>query len=258
MPGSLFSVLDVSAPSITIDQAKLSRKMNNLKENLDNVCARMKAACDKAARRPGEIRLLAVSKQHPAERIRGLYDLGQRAFGENYVQEALAKQCRLRDLDIEWHFIGPLQSNKTREVAAHFDWVQSADRQKILRRLSEQRPGALPPLNVCIQVNIDREPQKAGVLPEAAGDLAGALIELPGLRLRGLMTIPRMGDGEHDPGDSYRRMHELFRSLQAAGLEMDTLSMGMSADLEQAIMHGSTMVRIGTDLLGPRRDGDAA
>jgi pyridoxal phosphate enzyme (YggS family) len=174
------------------------------------------------------------------------------------VQEALAKQARLRDLDLEWHFIGPLQSNKTREVAAHFDWVQSADRQKILRRLSEQRPGALPPLNVCIQVNIDREPQKAGVLPEAAGELAGTIIELPGLRLRGLMTIPRMGDEENDPGDSYRRMHELFRSLQAAGLAMDTLSMGMSADLEQAIFHGSTMVRIGTDLLGPRLgDGPA-
>jgi pyridoxal phosphate enzyme (YggS family) len=226
--------------------------MNNLKENLDNVCARITAACDKAARRPGAIRILAVSKKHPAERIRDLYGLGQRAFGENYVQEALAKQLRLQDLDIEWHFIGPLQSNKTREVAAHFDWVQSADRQKILRRLSEQRPGDLPPLNVCIQVNIDREPQKAGVLPAAAGDLARTIVELPGLRLRGLMTIPRVGSEECDPGDSYRRMHELFQSLQAAGLEMDTLSMGMSADLEQAIMHGSTMVRIGTDLLGPR------
>jgi hypothetical protein len=258
MPGSLFSVLDVSAPSITLDQAKLSRKMNNLKENLDNVRARIAAACDKAARSPGEIGILAVSKRHPAERIRGLYGLGQRAFAENYVQEALAKQCRLQDLDIEWHFIGPLQSNKTREVAAHFDWVQSADRQKVLRRLSEQRPGELPALNICIEVNIDREPQKAGVLPEAAGELAGTIIELPGLRLRGLMTIPRMGDEEYDPGDSYRRMQELFRSLQTAGLEMDTLSMGMSADLEQAILHGSTMVRIGTDLLGPRSgDGPA-
>jgi hypothetical protein len=195
---------------------------------------------------------------HPTERIRGLFGLGQRAFGENYVQEALAKQSLLQDLDIEWHFIGPLQSNKTREVAAHFDWVQSADRQKILRRLSEQRPGDLPALNVCIQVNIDREPQKAGALPEAAEELARAVMELPGLRLRGLMTIPRIGSEEYDPGDSYRRMHELFRSLQTAGLEMDTLSMGMSADLEQAIIHGSTMVRIGTDLLGARPGDDPA
>jgi pyridoxal phosphate enzyme (YggS family) len=170
----------------------------------------------------------------------------------------LAKQSRLQDLHVEWHFIGPLQSNKSREVAMHFDWVQSADRQKILRRLSEQRPGGLPPLNICIEVNIDREPQKAGVFPQDAGELARLVMEMPGLRLRGLMTIPRVGDAELGPGDSYRRMQELFRGLQASGLEMDTLSMGMSADLEQAILHGSTMVRIGTDLLGPRPgDGPA-
>lgn len=232
--------------------------MNNLKENLHNVRARIKAACAKATRSPGEISILAVSKQHPAERIRALHGLGQRAFGENYVQEALAKQARLRDLDLEWHFIGPLQSNKTREVATHFDWVQSADRQKILRRLSEQRPGDLPALSVCIQVNIDREPQKAGVLPEGAEELARMAMELPGLRLRGLMSIPHIGSDDFDPGDSYQRMNAMFRSLRAAGLEMDTLSMGMSADLEQAIMHGSTMIRIGTDLLGPRPGDDAA
>jgi pyridoxal phosphate enzyme (YggS family) len=226
--------------------------MNNLKENLDNVRARVAAACESAGRAGGNVRLLAVSKKHPAERIRELFGLGQRAFGENYVQEALAKQARLNDLDIEWHFIGPLQSNKTREVAAHFDWVQSADRPKILRRLSEQRPAGLPALNVCIQVNIDREPQKAGVLPESTAELARLALGLPGLRLRGLMTIPRMGDGEYDPSDSYRRMSGLFRELRDAGLDLDTLSMGMSADLEQAILHGSTMVRVGTDLLGPR------
>jgi pyridoxal phosphate enzyme (YggS family) len=231
--------------------------MNNLKDNLDNVRARIAAACDKAARSPGEIRILAVSKGHPAERIRGLHGLGQRAFGENYMQEALAKQARLQDLDLEWHFIGPLQSNKTREVAAHFAWVQSADRPKTLRRLSEQRPGNLPALNVCIQVNIDREPQKAGVLPEGAAELAGMAMDLPGLRLRGLMTIPRIGSDDYDPGDSYQRMSTLFQSLRSAGLEMDTLSMGMSADLEQAILQGSTMVRIGTDLLGPRPVDDA-
>jgi PLP dependent protein len=232
--------------------------MNNLKENLDNIRARVASACESAGRSPADIRVLAVSKKHPADRIRGLHALGQRAFGENYVQEALAKQAELGDLDIEWHFIGPLQSNKTREVAAHFDWVQSADRAKILRRLSEQRPAGLPALNVCIQVNIDREPQKAGVLPEATEELARMALDLPGLRLRGLMTIPRIGDEEYDPSDSYRRMNALLRELRDAGLELDTLSMGMSADLEQAIMHGSTMIRVGTDLLGPRSGDDAA
>ncbi|MGK2925050.1 MAG: YggS family pyridoxal phosphate-dependent enzyme [Lysobacterales bacterium] len=226
--------------------------MNNLKENLDNVRARVATACESAGRKPGDVRVLAVSKAHPAARIRDLFRLGQRAFGESYAQEALAKQARLNDLDIEWHFIGPLQSNKTREVATHFDWVQSADRPKILRRLSEQRPAGLPALSVCIQVNIDREPQKAGVLPESAGELARLALALPGLRLRGLMTIPRLGDEDHDPADSYRRMNALFRELQDIGLDLDTLSMGMSADLEQAIQHGSTVVRVGTDLLGPR------
>jgi hypothetical protein len=226
--------------------------MNNLKENLDNVRARVATACESAGRKPGDVRVLAVSKAHPAARIRDLFGLGQRAFGESYAQEALAKQARLNDLDIEWHFIGPLQSNKTREVATHFDWVQSADRPKILRRLSEQRPAGRPALSVCIQVNIDREPQKSGVLPESAGELARLALGLPGLRLRGLMTVPRIGDEDHDPADSYRRMNALFRELQDTGLNLDTLSMGMSADLEQAIQHGSTVVRVGTDLLGPR------
>jgi pyridoxal phosphate enzyme (YggS family) len=228
--------------------------MNNLKENLHNIHARVESACEKANRNPAEIVVLAVSKKHLADRIRELHGLGQTAFGENYVQEALAKQTELADLAIEWHFIGPLQSNKTREVAEHFAWVQSADRQKILRRLSTQRPADLPPLNVCIQVNIDREPQKAGVAPEETAELALFAQGLPSLRLRGLMTIPRMGDAAHDPSDSYRRMSELFTRLKKSGIEMDTLSMGMSADLESAIQQGSTMVRVGTDLLGPRPD----
>jgi hypothetical protein len=226
--------------------------MNDLKENLNNVRARIERACKSAGRNPADVAVLAVSKGHPAERIRALHALGQRAFGENYAQEALAKQERLRDLAIEWHFIGPLQSNKTREVAAHFDWVQSADREKILHRLSEQRPEAMPPLNVCIQINIDREPQKSGAMPEAAGQLARLAGGLPRLRLRGLMTIPRMASETDDPTDSYRRMRDLFRAVQLSGLAMDTLSMGMSADLEQAVAEGSTLVRIGTDLLGPR------
>jgi pyridoxal phosphate enzyme (YggS family) len=232
--------------------------MNNLKANLHNVRRRVAEACEKAARDPAEVRILAVSKKHPAGRIRELHALGQRAFGENYVQEALAKQAQLPGVEIEWHFIGPLQSNKTREVAEHFAWVQSVDRGKIVRRLSGQRPEQLPPLNICIQVNIDREAQKAGVLPEQAADLVRLTQDLPNLRLRGLMAIPRMGSDTYDPTDSYRRMYGLFEELQNEGIDMDTLSMGMSADLEPAILQGSTMVRIGTDLLGPRPDNEPA
>jgi len=232
--------------------------MNNLTANLQNVRARVAKACEKAGRDPSEVTVLAVSKKHPASRIRALHGLGQTAFGENYVQEALTKQSQLADLAIEWHFIGPLQSNKTREVSAHFAWVQSADRNKIVRRLSEQRPAHLPPLNLCIQVNIDREPQKAGVLPEAVLDLARFTQVFPNVHLRGLMSIPRMGSDDYDPSDSYRRMRYLFRQLRDGGIAMDTLSMGMSADLEPAILQGSTMVRIGTDLLGPRPADDTA
>ena len=232
--------------------------MNNLKANLHNIRARVEHACEKAGRAPSEITILAVSKKHPAMKIRDLYALGQRAFGENYVQEALAKQAQLDTLEIEWHFIGPLQSNKTREAAMHFAWVQSVDRAKIARRLAEQRPERLAALNLCIQVNIDQEPQKAGVLPEDAGELARLIKTLPNVRLRGLMAIPRMGSKTYDPSDSYRRMHELFRRLRDSGIDMDTLSMGMSADLEQAILQGSTMLRIGTDLLGPRPDSNGS
>lgn len=196
--------------------------------------------------------MLAVSKKHAADRIRALYALDQTRFGENYVQEALEKMNQLEALAIEWHFIGPMQSNKTREVAEHFQWVHSVDRWKIARRLSDQRPDGMPPLNVCLQVNIDREPQKAGVSPEQAVDLARQCAELSGIRLRGLMCIPRPPSEDHDPADSYERMLKLFNTLKTAGLDLDTLSMGMSADLESAIMHGSTMVRVGTDLFGPR------
>jgi hypothetical protein len=226
--------------------------MNNLKENLENIRSRVDLACRTAGRFGEEVAILAVSKRHPAERIEALHTLGQTAFGENYVQEALDKIGRLRHLPIEWHYIGPLQSNKTREAAGHFHWVQTVDRAKIAKRLSDQRPAELPPLNVCVQVNIDREPQKHGVMPEEAEQLARLCAGLPRLRLRGLMCIPRIGSGDHDPSISYRRMADLFRDLKSGGLEMDTLSMGMSADLEAAVTNGSTMVRIGTDLLGPR------
>jgi pyridoxal phosphate enzyme (YggS family) len=231
--------------------------MNNLKENLHNVRTRVDSACKKAGRYPAGIAILAVSKKHPVERIRVLHQLGQLSFGENYVQEALAKMDLLSHTDIEWHFIGPLQSNKTQQVARHFQWVQSVDRVKILRRLSSQRPAGHPDLNVLIQVNIDREPQKAGVMPELVSELASAAVSLPGLRLRGLMTIPKAGSLRHDPSGSYKRMSALFNKLIQDGLELDTLSMGMSGDLEAAIMNGSTMVRIGTDLFGPRPDDSA-
>jgi len=226
--------------------------MNDLKKNLENIHTRVCAACREAGRDPAEVTVLAVSKRHPAARIRALHALGQRRFGENYVKEALPKIRELEGLGIEWHYIGPLQSNKTREAAEHFDWVQSADREKILRRLSEQRPDDRPPLDVCIQVNIDREAQKAGVLPEQAAELAALCASLPRLRLRGLMCIPRIGSVDHDPAESYARMFELFRALRDGGLPLDTLSMGMSDDLEAAVRFGATMLRIGTDLLGPR------
>jgi pyridoxal phosphate enzyme (YggS family) len=248
----MFPVHVQYAPTNTLDHAQSSCKMNDLKENLNNVRSRVAAACENAGRKPGEIAILAVSKRHSTDRIRRLHELGQVSFGENYVQEALQKMGVLRNLDIEWHFIGPLQSNKSRPVADHFQWAQSVDRLKILERLSRQRPRHSPPLNICIQVNIDREPQKAGVLPERVNELALAALDMPGIRLRGLMAIPQMGAAGHDAADSYRRMNELFGGLRKNGLELDTLSMGMSADLEAAIMHGSTMIRIGTDLLGPR------
>jgi len=226
--------------------------MNNLKANLQKICSRVELACNKAGRNPAEVFILAVSKGHPAARIGELYDFGQRAFGENYVQEALAKQEQLQALDIEWHFLGPLQSNKTREVAHHFDWVQSADRKKILKRLSEQRPAGLPELNVCIQVNIDREVQKSGVMSEDLEEMARYAANMKNLRLRGLMAIPRQSGGGHTTADSYRRLRRLFDGLVARGIPLDTLSMGMSADFETAISEGSTLVRIGTDLFGPR------
>ena len=226
--------------------------MNNLKENLNKIRSRVGLACRTAGRDPAEVTVLAVSKRPPVDLVRQLHALGQPSFGENYVQEALGKIGLTDDLDIEWHYIGPLQSNKTKDAAGHFDWVQSVDREKILSRLSAQRPDHLPPLNVCIQVNIDREPQKSGVMPEDASGLVYLASELPALKLRGLMCIPRAASDKHDPADSYARMNELYRGLLSEGLNMDTLSMGMSADLEAAISNGSTMVRIGTDLFGRR------
>lgn len=226
--------------------------MNDLKEKLNKVRARIAATCRSAGREHDSVSLLAVSKLQTAQSIRDLFAAGQRQFGENYVQEALLKQQQLGDLNIDWHFIGPLQSNKTREVAEHFNWVQSVDRPKLLQRLSDQRPASLPPLNICLQVNIDEEPQKAGVLPSEVAALARLAQSLPGLKLRGLMAIPRVMATGHTEQGSFARMKQIFDGLRDQGLPLDTLSMGMSADLEAAIQTGSTLVRVGTDLFGAR------
>ncbi len=226
--------------------------MNNLNAKLENINARIALACAAVGRCPAEISVLAVSKGQSVDKIRQLHAAGQVAFGENYLQAALEKQAQLHDLDLEWHFIGPVQSNKTRELAGQFHWVQSVDRAKILQRLSRQRPEGLPELNVCLQVNIDREEQKSGAPPEEIPQLARLALSLPRLKLRGLMAIPKVANAGSDALPGFLRMHRLFCRLRDDGLALDTLSIGMSADFEQAIQAGSTMVRIGTDLFGPR------
>ncbi len=221
-------------------------------DRLDRVRARIAAACLAAGRDPAGVRLLAVSKKQPAELIRRFFEAGQPAFGENRLQEAMVKQDQLAGLEIEWHFIGPVQSNKTRELAERFQWVQSVDREKTLRRLSDHRPSDLPPLNICLQVNIDREPQKAGLDPNDVQALAQQARGLPGVRLRGLMAIPRFTDDKASIRDSFQRMRILYDALKESDQSLDTLSLGMSGDLELAVEEGSTLVRVGTDLLGPR------
>jgi PLP dependent protein len=228
--------------------------MATITHNLHDVRRRISQACSQAGRPDSAVTLLAVSKTFPAEAVREAHAAGQTAFGENYVQEALDKIAALADLRpaLQWHLIGPLQSNKTRAVAEAFDWVQSIDRLKIAQRLSEQRPAHLPPLQVCIQVNSSGEDSKSGVRPAEALALAQAVAALPRLRLRGLMALPAPSP---DSGEQRRALHavrELFHSLCTWGLPLDTLSMGMSADLEAAIVEGSTMVRVGTALFGHR------
>jgi pyridoxal phosphate enzyme (YggS family) len=197
---------------------------------------------------------LAVSKTFPADDVRTAFQAGQRAFGENYVQESLEKIEALADLraEIEWHFIGPLQSNKTRPVAEHFNWVHSVDRLKIAQRLSEQRPDALPPLNICLQVNVSGEASKSGVAPAEALALAGEINALPKLRLRGLMSIPEPAADLEAQRAPHRILRQLFEQLRTQGIELDTLSMGMSGDLEAAVLEGATIVRVGTAIFGKR------
>lgn len=221
---------------------------------LARVQRRLTEALVSANRSPDSAHLLAVSKTKPASDVEAAYEAGQRAFGENYLQEALNKQADLASLDIEWHFIGPLQSNKTREAATHFAWVHSVDRLKIAQRLNDQRPEALPPLNICLQVNISRDPQKSGVMPEEALALAQQVAALPRLRLRGLMTLPKESDTLASQRISFAALRDLRNTLQCAlpNTSLDTLSMGMSNDLEAAILEGATLVRIGTAIFGSR------
>lgn len=228
--------------------------MTDIARHLEAVQQRIANAAQSAGRDPQTIRLLAVSKTFPAEAVRAAYAAGQRAFGENYVQEAVAKIDALADLraDLEWHFIGPLQSNKTRPVAERFDWVHSIDRLKIAQRLSEQRPAQLPPLNVCLEVNVSGEASKSGVAPGEAAEIAHAIAALPRIVLRGLMSIPEPETGLAAQRAPHQRLRELFERLRADGLALDTLSMGMSADLEAAVLEGATIVRIGTAIFGAR------
>jgi pyridoxal phosphate enzyme (YggS family) len=209
-------------------------------------------------RAPDSVRLLAVSKTKPVSAIEEAYACGQRAFGENYAQELLDKAEDLKHLDIEWHYIGPLQSNKTRIIAEHADWMHSIDREKIARRISDQRPASLPPLNICLQVNISGEESKSGVSPKDLPELARSVSNLPGISLRGIMTLPAPCSDFDEQRAAFARVKSLFDQLNEQGLEMDTLSMGMTGDLEAAIAEGSTIVRIGTAIFGardyPRKD----
>ena len=228
--------------------------MTTIADKLQTVRARIDAAGRQCGRAPASIRLLAVSKTFGPEAVREAWAAGQPAFGENYVQEAVEKIQALQDLPIEWHCIGPLQSNKTRLVAAHFHWVHSVDRLAIAQRLSLQRPPTLPPLQICLQVNVDGGQTKSGVTPESAAELAHALAALGGIRLRGLITIPEPSDDFAKMLAVHQRTRDLFDQLNAQGFALDTLSMGMSADLEAAVQAGSTLVRVGTALFGVRAD----
>ncbi len=224
----------------------------NPAERLAAVQARIDSACLAANRPNFSVRLLAVSKTQSVEKIRDLALLGQVAFGESYVDEAVDKMAQLTECDLEWHFIGPLQSNKTRAVAAHFDWVQSVDRSKLIRRLARQRSSQQNPLNVLIQVNLDGERQKAGCDPEDILELANLIAEHPELKLRGLMAIPAPRDSADGQRATFGKLKALFDQLAPHYPEIDTLSAGMSDDLEAAIAEGSSMVRVGTALFGPR------
>ena len=228
--------------------------MSTIADNIAEVEARIRAAALAVQRDVTSIHLLAVSKTKPAAALREAYAAGIRDFGENYLQEARAKQVELADLPLCWHFIGPIQSNKTRDIAEHFAWVHSVDRLKIAQRLSEQRPAELPPLNICIQVNVSGEASKSGCTPQDLPALATAINALPRLKLRGLMAIPEPTEDRAAQDAAFAAVRQLQESLN---MGLDTLSMGMSHDLESAIAQGATWVRIGTALFGARDYGQA-
>lgn len=223
--------------------------MSTIAENIAKVGVRIREAAQASQRDCAAVGLLAVSKTKPAAAIREAFAAGVQDFGENYLQEALEKQAELSDLALTWHFIGPIQSNKTKPIAEHFAWVHSVDRLKIAQRLSDQRPAHLPALNICLQVNVSGEASKSGCNPDELPELAQAVTQLPNLRLRGLMTIPEPTDDLSEQRAAFARLRELQQSLN---LDLDTLSMGMSHDLEAAISEGATWVRIGTALFGAR------
>lgn len=226
--------------------------MSSIAENLTQVRYQLSSAAEKHHQNPNEITLLAVSKTRPAADIQAAYEEGQRHFGENYLQESLDKINALQELDICWHFIGPLQSNKTRAVAENFDWMHTVDRFKIAQRLSDQRPEDMPPLNICVQVNISREASKSGCQPEDVAALVKQMSDLPNIIVRGLMAIPKASQDISEQRKVFAQMKSLQLELNTQHPQLDTLSMGMSGDMEAAIAEGATIVRIGTAIFGQR------
>ena len=226
--------------------------MKNIEKNLNSLHQQIQQACQRFQRPENAVQLLAVSKRKPATDIIEAFDAGQRSFGENYLQEALDKINQLDQHDIEWHFIGAIQSNKTRPIAENFDWVHCVERMKIATRLNEQRPDDLPPLNVCIQVNIDNEASKAGISLDEVPELAHQMQTLSRIKLRGLMAIPAPADDEETRRLPFAKLKQCLNQLNQQGIDCDTLSMGMTNDLDAAIAEGSTMVRIGTAIFGER------
>ena len=227
--------------------------MIGVTENLKLISDLLALSTVEAERRPQDVNLLAVSKKQPVEKILAAADAGQRDFGENFVQEGLEKIAKTRGRALIWHFIGHLQSNKTREVAENFDWVHTIDKLKTAQRLSDQRPPALSPLNLCLQVNVDGEASKSGVAPAALLELATAVDQLPNLSLRGLMCLPIARTDPAEQRKPFAELRKMAESLRAEGIPVDTLSMGMSGDYQAAIMEGATIVRIGTALFGERK-----
>lgn len=231
-----------------------ANKNVNIAENLQQIQQNITRFCLQYHRIPEEVQLLAVSKTKPAEDIRAAFNAGQLQFGENYLQEALNKITELSDLPIEWHFIGSIQSNKTRDLAENFSWVHSVDRLKIAKRLSDQRPSELPPLNICLEVNISQEDSKSGFALSELDQVANEISTLPNLNLRGLMAIPAKAEGLEEQRIVFSQMFHVLNKLQTIHPQMDTLSMGMTNDMEAAIAEGSTMVRIGTAIFGARKN----